>query len=176
MQDEGVCGALKWKRERRGRWALSVEVKGLASPSSRIYRSTEPRSPIRTLRALTAGEWRPSLTKRAHHDRSGQAHARVRSLRRGNRRAAAGRHVRPPTSPTTRVAAAPEKARPRRITVAATVGIKWLGPLPSKDDPRASRARGSENPTLEGCDYRPVVSKPTQRGPAPQVPSIHEEY
>jgi hypothetical protein len=65
---------------------------------------------------------------------------RARSLRRGNRRAAAGRHVPPPTSPTTRAAAAPEKVRPSRITVAATVGIKWPGPLPSKDDPRVARA------------------------------------
>jgi hypothetical protein len=60
---------------------------------------------------------------------------RARSLRRGNQRAAVGRHVRPPTSPTTPATAAPEKVRPRRITVAATVGIKWPGPSPSKDDP-----------------------------------------
>jgi hypothetical protein len=112
----------------------------------------------------------PSLTSGAHHDRNGQAHARARSLRRDNRRAAVGRHVRPPTSPTTSAAAAPKKARPQRITVATTVGIKWPGPLPSKRDPRAARARGSKKPTLEGCDYRPVVSKPTQRERAPQVP------
>jgi hypothetical protein len=95
---------------------------------------------------------------------------------RGNRRAAAGRHVRPPTSPTTRVAAAPEKASPQRRTVDATVGIKWPGPLPSQDDPRMARALGSKNLTLEGCDYRPVVSKPTQPKRAPQVPSIYENY
>jgi hypothetical protein len=118
------------------------------------------------MRALTAGERCPSLTSRAHHDRNGQAHTCARSLRRDNRRAATGRHVRPPTSPTTRAAKAPEKARPQRITMAATVGIKWPGPLPSKDDPRAARARGSKNPTLEGCDCRPVVSKPTQRAGA----------
>jgi hypothetical protein len=57
-----------------------------------------------------------------------------------------------------------------------TVGIKWLGPLPSKRDPRTARAQGSKNPTLEGCDYRPVVSKPAQRERAPQVPSIQEDY
>jgi hypothetical protein len=38
----------------------------------------------------------------------------------------------------------PEKARPRRLTAAATAGIKWLGPLPSKEDPRAARAPGSD--------------------------------
>jgi hypothetical protein len=45
--------------------------------------------------------------------------------------------------------------------MAATAGIKWLSP--SKDDPRAARAQGSKNPTLEGCKYRPVVSKPAQQ-------------
>jgi hypothetical protein len=42
-----------------------------------------------------------------------------------------------------RAAAAPEKARPQRMTIAATAGIKWPGPLPSKEDPRAARAPGS---------------------------------
>jgi hypothetical protein len=58
------------------------------------------------------------------------------------------------------------------MTVATTVGIKWPDPLPSKRDPRAARAQVLKKPTLEGCDYRPVVSKPTQREQAPQVPSI----
>jgi hypothetical protein len=62
------------------------------------------------------------------------------------------------------------------MTVAMVVGIKWLGLSPSKSDPRAAQAKGSEKPTLEGCDYRPVVSKPTQRERAPQVPSIQEDY
>jgi hypothetical protein len=87
-----------------------------------------------------------------------------------------GSHVRLPTSPTTRAAATPEKARPQRTTVAMTVGIKWIGPLPSKRDPRAARAQGSKNPILEGCDYRPVVSRPAQQEQAPQVPSIQEDY
>jgi hypothetical protein len=39
-----------------------------------------------------------------------------------------------------------------------------------------ARALGSKNLTLEGCDYRPVVSKPTQPKRAPQVPSIYENY
>jgi hypothetical protein len=57
-----------------------------------------------------------------------------------------------------------------------TVGIKWPGPLPSMCDPRMALAQGSKNPTLEGCDYRPVVLKPAQRERAPQVPSIQEDY
>jgi hypothetical protein len=97
---------------------------------------------------------------------------RARSLQRGNRRAAAGRQIRPPMSPTARAAAMLEKARPQHSTVAMTVGIKWPGPLSSKCDPRAAREQGSKNPTLEGCDYRSVVSKPTKRERAPQVPSI----
>jgi hypothetical protein len=100
----------------------------------------------------------------------------VRSLRRGNRRDAAGHHIRPPTSPTTHAAAAPRKAHPHRETVDATVGIKWTGPLPSKDDPRMARERGSKTPTLEGCDYRPVASKLAQRDRVPQVPSIYKNY
>jgi hypothetical protein len=62
------------------------------------------------------------------------------------------------------------------MTVAMTMGIKWPSPLPSKRDPRVARAKGSKKLTLEGCDYRLVVSKPTQRERAPQVPSIQEDY
>jgi hypothetical protein len=127
-----------------------------------------------TLCALTAGE------NLGHDGRDPPrprrcARACALSLRRGDRRAEAGRHVRPPTSPTTRAAAAPEKARPQRGTVAATAGIKWPDPLPSKDDPRAARAPGSKNLTLEGYDYRPVASKLALRERAPQVPSIYEK-
>jgi hypothetical protein len=81
-----------------------------------------------------------------------------------------------PTSPTTRTAAAPKKARPRRTTVAVTAGIRWPGPLPSKDDTRVARAQGSKDLTLKGCDYHPVVSKPTQREQEPRVPSIYKDY
>jgi hypothetical protein len=95
---------------------------------------------------------------------------------RGNRGAAAGRHVRPPTSPTTRAAVAPEKARPRRATVAAAAGIKWTVPLPSKDDPRVTRVRGPKSLTLEGCGYKPVASKPTWQEREPQTPSIYKDY
>jgi hypothetical protein len=83
------------------------------------------------------------LTNRPHHDRGGHTTARTPSSRRGNRGAAADGHVRLPAPPTTRAAAAPKKARPRRETTVATVSIKWPGPLPSKEDPRAARAPGS---------------------------------
>jgi hypothetical protein len=59
--------------------------------------------------------------------------------------------VRLPTSPTTRAAAAPEKAHPRRETVAATMCIKWPSPLQSKDDPRSGLS-----PRLEKLDSRRV--------------------
>jgi hypothetical protein len=55
-----------------------------------------------------------------------------------------GGHVCLPTPPTTRAAAAPEKVRPQRLAIAATAGIKWPGPLLSKEDPRAARAPGSD--------------------------------
>jgi hypothetical protein len=32
-----------------------------------------------------------------------------------------------------------------------------------------------KNLTLEECDYRPVASKLTQRGQAPQMPSIYKK-
>jgi hypothetical protein len=38
-----------------------------------------------------------------------------------------------------------------------------------------ARAPGSKNLTLEGCDYRPVASKPVQQERAPQVPSIYKK-
>jgi hypothetical protein len=81
-----------------------------------------------------------------------------------NRRAVAGHHDHPPTSPTAHAAAAPEKACPPRITVATTASLERPGPSPSEDEPRAARAQGSENPTLDGCKYRPVVLKPAQQG------------
>jgi hypothetical protein len=59
----------------------------------------------------------------------------------------------PPTTPTTRVVASPEKVRPRHTTAATTVGIQWPGPLPSKRDPRVARAQSSKNQTLKGYDY-----------------------
>jgi hypothetical protein len=58
---------------------------------------------------------------------AGRAHAR--SLRHGNQRATAGHHVCPRTSPTMRAAAALEKARPPRVTMATTAITKRPGPL-----------------------------------------------
>jgi hypothetical protein len=49
----------------------------------------------------------------------------------------AGGHIRLPTPPTTRAAAAPEKARPRREITVATASIYWPCPLLSKVDPRS---------------------------------------
>jgi hypothetical protein len=126
-EHERARGALERKQERWERWALSVEVKNSPLPLLGFIDPWEPRSPNR--------RWRhPSLTNGSHHERNSQVHACARSLRRGNRRAAAGHHVRPPTSPTTRVAATPEKVHPQRTAV----GIKWPSPLPSKRDPRAA--------------------------------------
>jgi hypothetical protein len=168
---EGASVALGRERKGRGRQTLSVEVNiRLASPLGFIYpRSHAPRNarPMcincrRTTQPLTGG---------THHDRGNRAHARALSLRRGNRKAAAGCHVRLPTSSTTRAVAAFGKARPRCRIVAATLGIKWSGPLPSKDDPRAARAPGSKNLTHEGCD---LASKPVKCERAPQVPSIYK--
>jgi hypothetical protein len=79
-------------------------------------------------------------------------------------------------SPTTRVAVAPEKARPRRRTVDTTVGIKWLVPYQVRMTLERPEHETRKILTLEGCDYRPVASKPAQRERAPQVPSIHKIY
>jgi hypothetical protein len=62
------------------------------------------------------------------------------------------------------------------MTMDATVGIKGPGPLPSKDDPRVVRARGSKSLALEGCGYKPEASKPTWRELEPQTPSIYKNY
>jgi hypothetical protein len=60
------------------------------------------------------------LTGGPHHDRGGHATADGPSSRRRTGRAVADGHVRLPMPPTTRAAAAPKKARPRRETAAAT--------------------------------------------------------
>jgi hypothetical protein len=123
---------------------LSAKVKNRLSSPHWIYRSTG-----RALRSahpahINCRRKLPSLTSGTHHDRGGRTSARAPSSQHGNRRATAGGHVRLPTPPTTRAAAAPEKACPQHLTAVATVGIKWLGPLPSKEDPRAARAPGSD--------------------------------
>jgi hypothetical protein len=61
-----------------------------------------------------------SLMGGPHHDRGGHATADGPLSRCRTRRAVAGGHVRLPTPPTLRVAAAPKKAHPRRETAAAT--------------------------------------------------------
>jgi hypothetical protein len=60
-----------------------------------------------------------SLTGGPHHDRGGHTTADGPSSLRRTGRAVAGGHVRLPTPPTKRAAAAPKKARPRRETAAA---------------------------------------------------------
>jgi hypothetical protein len=60
-----------------------------------------------------------SLTGGPHHDRDGHATADGPSSRRRTGRAVEGGHVSLPTPPTTRAAATPKKARPRRETAAA---------------------------------------------------------
>jgi hypothetical protein len=126
------------ERERR-RWkTLSAKVKNRFSSPYWIYRSTvrAPRSahPAR----INCRCKFLSLTSGTRHDRGGRTTARAPSSRLGSRRAAAGGHIRLPTPPTTRAAVAVEKARPQCLITAATVGIKWPGPLPSKEDPRAA--------------------------------------
>jgi hypothetical protein len=130
------------ERKKQERRMLSAKVKTALSPPigfigrRRALRSACP--------ARINCRWNiPSLTNGAHHDRGSHATVRTPSSRRGNRRAVAGGHVRLPTPPTTRPAAAPEKARPRRKTTVATASIKWPCPLQSKEDPRAARAPGS---------------------------------
>jgi hypothetical protein len=146
-EGEGASAALCRKRRGRGRRALSVEVKiDLAIPLGFIDPwSHAPR--IARSACINGKRTTYSLTGDTHHDWIGQAHTRARSLRRNNRRAVAGCHVRPPTSPTMRAATAPQKARPH---------CRYL--------------------TLTGCDYRPGDSKPAQRERVPQVTSIYKNY
>jgi hypothetical protein len=127
------------EQERR---MLSAKVKTALSPPIGFIGRRRALQSIRPARFNC--RWNiPSLTNGAHHDHGGHATARMPSSRRGNRGAVAGGHVRLPTSPTTRAAAAPEKARPRRETTVAPASIKWPCPLLSKEDPRAARALGS---------------------------------
>jgi hypothetical protein len=139
-------------RSKEQRWQM-LNAKGKKPPLPRLSDLYAARRALRSARPARINCRRNarSLASGAHHDRSGRKTAHTPSSRRGNRRAAAGGHIRLPTPPTTRAAAAPEKACPRRVTIAATVGIKWPCPLPSKRDPRAARAPGSNK-----CDPRRV--------------------
>jgi hypothetical protein len=90
---EGASATQGRKQKGRGRHTLSVELKIHLAP----LRFIDPWSHApRVARAACINYKRTaqSLTGGTHHDQSGQAHACARSLRRGNRRAAAGRHVR----------------------------------------------------------------------------------
>jgi hypothetical protein len=130
------------ERKKQERRTLSAKVKtALSPPIGFIGRRRAPRS---ARPARINCRWNiPLLTNGTHHDLCSHATARMPSSRRGNRGAVAGGHVRLPTPPTTRAAAAPEKARPRRETTLATASIKWPCPLRSKEDPRVARAPGS---------------------------------
>jgi hypothetical protein len=131
------------ERGRQGQQTLSAKVK--KPPLLRLSDLKAARRALRSARPARINCRRNarSLASGAHHDRAGRITAHAPSSRRGNRRVATGGHVCLPTPPTKRAAAAPEKARPRCVTIAATVGIKWLCPFPSKGDPRATRAPGS---------------------------------
>jgi hypothetical protein len=121
-----------------------LEVKNRLTSPYWIYRSLGRALPSAHPARINCRRKLPSLTSGTHHDCGGRTSARAPSSRHGNRRAAAGGHVRLPTPPTMRAVAAPEKARLQRLTTAVTAGIKWPGPLPSKEDPRAARAPGSD--------------------------------
>jgi hypothetical protein len=119
-----ASAARERKCKGRRRRMLRARVKKTTSPPSIGF--IDPRdvlSRAHALHALTTGKKPQSLTGGTHHDRGSRTPARALSLRRGNRMAAAGGHVRLPTSPTPRGAAAPEKARPRCKTAAATTRI-----------------------------------------------------
>jgi hypothetical protein len=131
------------ERKKQERRALNTKVKTALSPPigfigrRRALQSARP-ARINCRRNI------PSLMNGPHHDRGSHAIVRRPSSRRGNRGAVAGGHIRLPSPPTTRVAAAPKKARPRREITVATASIKWLGPLLCKEDPRVAQAPGSD--------------------------------
>jgi hypothetical protein len=97
----------------------NAEVKTVVAP---LIRFKCRRRALRSVRPARINcRWNlPSLTDKPHHDRGGHATARGPSSQRRNGRAVAGGHIRLPTPPTTRAAATPEKARPRRETTFTT--------------------------------------------------------
>jgi hypothetical protein len=78
----------------------------------------------------------------------------------------------------------PLRARPWRLKRRARSAELWPqlwalnGPVPYQVRTTLERPEheARKTLTLEGCDYRPVASKPAQRKRAPQVPSIYENY
>jgi hypothetical protein len=98
----------------------NAKVKPAVFPSRQIYKPWACSPECAPARINYRGHLL-SLTGGPHHDRGGHTTADGPSSRRRTGRAVAGGHIRLPTPPTTRAAAAPKKARPRRETAAATV-------------------------------------------------------
>jgi hypothetical protein len=98
------------ERKKQERRVLNAKVKTALSPPigfigcRRALQSARP-ARINCRRNI------PSLTNGPHHDRGSHATARRPSSRCGNRGAMAGGHVRLPTPPTTRAAAARDYSR-----------------------------------------------------------------
>jgi hypothetical protein len=78
----------------------------------------------------------------------------------------------------------PLHAWPQRLKRRARGTELWTrlwalnGPVPYQVRMTLERPKheARKTPTLEGCDYRPVASKPAQRKRAPEVPSIYKNY
>jgi hypothetical protein len=76
----------------------------------------------------------------------------------------------------------PLRARPRRLKRRNHSARLWPRlwalnvPVPYQVRTTLEWPEREARKTLEGCDYRPVVSKPTQRERVPQVPSIYKDY
>jgi hypothetical protein len=125
---EGASAALSQKRKGRRRQTLSVEVKiPLVTPPGFIDPwSHAPR--IARSACINCRRTTQSLMGGTHHDRSGQAHAHARSLRRGNQRAAGAVMSARPRRPL--------RARPRRLKRRARSARLWMrrwalnGPVP----------------------------------------------
>jgi hypothetical protein len=131
------------ERKKQERRVLNAKVKTALSPPigfigrRRAVRSARP-ARINCRRNIPSLMNGPTTTAAATRPPTGHHHGAVTGG------AVAGGHVRLPTPPTTRAAAAPEKARPLREITVATASIKWPGPLLRKEDPRAARAPGSD--------------------------------
>jgi hypothetical protein len=83
-EGEGASAALGRKRKGRGRQALSVEVKIHLTLLLRFIDPWSHAPRIARSAYINCRQTARSLTGGTHHDRSGQVHARARSLRRGN--------------------------------------------------------------------------------------------
>jgi hypothetical protein len=165
---EGAGTALGRKRKGRGRQTISVEVKiRLTSPLRYIDPwSHAPRNAHPT--CINCRRMAQPLTGGTHHDRGNRAHARaiitVRQLK------SRGGPSRPPAHVAHYARGRGAKLWPRL----------WAlnGPVPYQVRTTLERPEheAQKIPTIEGCDYRPVASKPAQRERAPQVPSIFKNY